>query len=74
MISDNSGNCCGGNPSCNVSQSIYTGKTDTGKGDSPRKVTKQYEKNYSDIFPNAFKPKWQKELENENVSKTKKLN
>ena len=38
-------------------------KTDSGKGDKPRKVTKQYEENYTEIFPNAFKPKWQVELE-----------
>jgi hypothetical protein len=66
--------CCGGNPSCSVSKSIYKGKTDTGKGDRPRQVTKQYEENYTDIFPNAFKPNWQTELENENLSKTQKLN
>ena len=34
-----------------------------GKGDKPRQVTKQYEENYTEIFPNAFKPKWQIELE-----------
>ena len=56
--------CCGANPSCNVNEkSIYTGKTDSGKGDKPRQVTKQYEENYTEIFPNAFKPKWQVELE-----------
>ena len=74
MITDNSG-CCGGNPSCNIGdKSIYTDKTDAGKGDKPRQVTKQYEKNYTEIFPNAFKPKWQTELENENVPKTQKIN
>ena len=66
--------CCGANPSCDVGNSIYTGKTDTGKGDKPRHVTKQYDENYTDIFPNAFKPSWKTELENENLSKTKKLN
>ncbi len=56
--------CCGTNPNCSVNEkSIYTGKTDSGKGDKPRQVTKQYEENYSEIFPNAFKPKWQVELE-----------
>tara|TARA_B100000900_G_scaffold413504_1_gene437668 strand:+ start:1717 stop:1923 length:207 start_codon:yes stop_codon:yes gene_type:complete len=63
--------CCNGSPSCNVSKSIYTGKTDTGKGDKPRKVTKQYENNYTEIFPNAFKPKWQVELEKQEKSKSK---
>ena len=58
----------------NEDKSIYTDKTDAGKGDKPRQVTKQYEKNYTEIFPNAFKPKWQTELENENLSKTQKLN
>jgi hypothetical protein len=67
--------CCGANPSCNLGDtSIYSGKTDTGKGDNPREVTKQYEENYQEIFPNAFKPKWQTQIENENVSKTQKLN
>lgn len=65
--------CCGADQSCDVGKSIYTGKTDTGKGDKPRQVTKQYEENYTDIFPNAFKPSWQTQLENENLSKTKKL-
>ena len=48
--------CCGANSACDVGKSIYTGKTDTGKGDTPRQVTKQYEENYTEIFPNAFKP------------------
>jgi len=55
--------CCGANPTCDVGSSIYTGKTDTGKGDKPRKVTEKYDENYTEIFPNAFKPKWQVELE-----------
>jgi hypothetical protein len=65
--------CCGGNPSCNISKSIYTGKTDTGKGDKPRQVTKQYEENYTEIFPNAFKPKWQTEIEKQSKSKSTKM-
>jgi hypothetical protein len=65
--------CCGGSPSCNVSKSIYTGKTDTGKGDKPRQVTKQYEENYTEIFPNAFKPKWQTEIEKQSKSKSTKM-
>lgn len=65
--------CCGANPNCSVSEkSIYTGKTDSGKGDKPRQVTKQYEENYTEIFPNAFKPKWQVELESEENGNTKK--
>jgi len=56
--------CCGSTPNCNIGdKSIYTEKTDTGKGDKPRQVTKQYEENYTEIFPNAFKPKWQIEIE-----------
>tara|TARA_E500000331_G_scaffold237433_1_gene227791 strand:+ start:234 stop:440 length:207 start_codon:yes stop_codon:yes gene_type:complete len=62
--------CCGANPSCDVGNSIYTGKTDTGKGDKPRQVTKQYEENYTEIFPNAFKPKWQTELEKQQPPKS----
>ena len=63
--------CCDPNNSCLPNnKSIYTGKTDTGKGDKPRKVTKQYEDNYTEIFPNAFKPKWQVELEKKKQPKS----
>ena len=41
-----------------------------GKGDKPRQVTKQYEENYTEIFPNAFKPKWQTELEKQQPTKS----
>lgn len=65
--------CCGANPNCNVGdKSIYSGKTDTGKGDTPRQVTKKYEENYTEIFPNAFRPKWQVELESEEDGNTQK--
>ena len=39
-------------------KSIYhpSWKSVAGKGDQPRQVTKKYEKNYTDIFPNSFKP------------------
>ena len=65
----NANQCCGANPSCDVGKSIYTDKTDTGKGDKPRQVTKQYEENYTEIFPNAFKPKWKEEIEKQTKSK-----
>ena len=42
----------------------------SGKGDKPRQVTKQYEENYTEIFPNAFKPKWQTELEKQQPTKS----
>jgi hypothetical protein len=65
--------CCGANPNCSVNgKSIYTGKTDSGKGDKPRQVTKQYEENYTEIFPNAFRPKWQVELESKQDKNTRK--
>ena len=59
-------------------KSIYhpSWKSVAGKGDQPRQVTKKYEKNYLDVFPNSFKPSWQTELEtetdaeNENLPKT----
>jgi hypothetical protein len=35
---------------------------DAGKGDSPRNISNQFKKNYDNIFPNAFKPKWMNEL------------
>ena len=39
-------------------KSIYhpSWKSVAGKGDQPRQVTQKYEKNYTDIFPNSFKP------------------
>lgn len=48
-------------------KSIYhpSWKSVAGKGDQPRQVTKKFEENYTDIFPNSFKPKWQIELEKE---------
>jgi hypothetical protein len=45
-------------------------KQTRGKGDKPRQVTKQYEENYTEIFPNAFKPKWQTELEKQQPTKS----
>lgn len=42
--------------------SIYNSANSHGKGDSPRKVSKVFEKNFEDIFPNAFQPSWQKKL------------
>ena len=50
-------------------KSIYhpSWKSAAGKGDQPRNTTKAYAENYESIFPNAFKPKWQLETEEENV-------
>lgn len=45
--------------------SIFNGINDAGKGDSPRNISEKFKKNYEDIFPNSFKPKWMKDLENE---------
>lgn len=45
--------------------SIFNGINEAGKGDSPRNVSETFKKNYENIFPNAFKPKWMKDLENE---------
>ena len=47
------------------SDSIFNGTNEDGKGDSPRNVSDQFKKNYKNIFPNSFKPKWMKDLENE---------
>jgi hypothetical protein len=35
----------------------------TGKGDVPRNISQKFKQNYNDIFPDAFKPKWMEELE-----------
>lgn len=47
--------------SCNT-DSIFNSANSHGKGDSPRKVTKDFEKNFEDVFPNSFKPSWSKHL------------
>ena len=57
-------------------KSIYhpSWKSAAGKGDQPRNTTKAYEENYESIFPNAFKPKWQHENEEqENIDAEKNL-
>ena len=55
-------------------KSIYhpSWKSVAGKGDQPRQVTKKYEKNYTDVFPNAFKPSWQIEIEESENNSSKK--
>jgi len=52
-------------------KSIYhpSWKSAAGKGDQPRNTTKAYEENYKSIFPNAFKPKWLLEVEEEEDAK-----
>tara|TARA_Y100001938_G_C7981518_1_gene374639 strand:+ start:310 stop:552 length:243 start_codon:yes stop_codon:yes gene_type:complete len=35
----------------------------TGKGDIPRNVSQEFKNNYDEVFPNAFKPQWMKDLE-----------
>lgn len=47
------------------SDSIFNGINEAGKGDSPRNISGKFKKNYDEIFPNSFKPKWMKDLENE---------
>lgn len=55
-------------------KSIYhpSWKSGAGKGDQPRKVTKKYEENYTEIFPNSFKPKWQIELDEQSSKESSK--
>lgn len=45
--------------------SVFNGVNEAGKGDSPRNISDQFKKNYEDVFPNSFKPKWMQNLENE---------
>lgn len=47
------------------SDSIFNGVNEAGKGDSPRNVSNQFKKNYENIFPNSFKPKWMQDIEDE---------
>ena len=50
-------------------KSIYhpSWRSVAGKGDQPRPTSQTYQKNYDSVFPNSFKPKWQLEVEEENV-------
>ncbi len=54
-------------------KSIYhpSWKSGAGKGDQPRPTSQTYQKNYDSIFPNAFKPKWQNEVEEQNEKDAK---
>lgn len=36
--------------------------SDAGKGDSPRNISDKFKNNYESIFPNSYKPKWMKDL------------
>ena len=62
-----------GKGACKVAtdKSIYNTKNAAGKGDQPRPTTQTYQKNYDSIFPNAFKPKWQFEVEERNEKDAK---
>ena len=46
-------------------------KSVAGKGDQPRPTSQTYQKNYDSVFPNAFKPKWQLEVEQEDADNAK---
>ena len=46
--------------SCNT-DSIFNHANSHGKGDSPRKVSDKFSKNFEDIFPNSYKPSWKKQ-------------
>lgn len=50
--------------SCNT-DSIFNGVNSHGKGDSPRNLSSKFKSNYEDIFPNSFKPYWQKSINEE---------
>ena len=54
-------------------KSIYhpSWKSGAGKGDQPRPTSQTYQTNYASVFPNAFKPKWQLEVEEQNEEDTK---
>ena len=55
--------CCKGACKVATDKSIYNTKNAAGKGDQPRPTTQTYQKNYDSVFPNAFKPKWQLDVE-----------
>lgn len=52
---------CGG--SCKSDTIFHVG--DAGKGDSPRNISNKFKKNYENIFPNSYKPKWMEDLKDE---------
>ena len=44
---------------------VFNDSHSAGKGDVPRNISDQFKNNYDDVFPNSFKPKWMKDLEDE---------
>ena len=44
---------------------IFNDSHSTGKGDIPRNVSDEFKDRFEDVFPNAFKPKWMEELDDE---------
>ncbi|MDA1237322.1 MAG: hypothetical protein O3A15_00050 [Proteobacteria bacterium] len=44
---------------------IFNDSHSNGKGDIPRNVSDKFKNRFEEVFPNAFKPKWMKELDNE---------
>jgi len=44
---------------------VFNDSHSTGKGDVPRNISEKFKENYNDVFPNAFKPKWMEEMEDE---------
>ena len=39
---------------------IFNDSHSAGKGDIPRNISEDFKSNFDDIFPNAYKPSWQK--------------
>ena len=63
--------CCKGACKVPKDKSIYKPRSAAGKGDRPRNTTHAYAENYESIFPNAFKPKWQLDVEEQKENDAK---
>ena len=42
---------------------IFNDSSSYGKGDVPRNISNEYKNNFEDVFPNAYKPKWMRDAE-----------
>lgn len=57
---DNFKKYCGDTGSTCNTDSIFNSSHESGKGDEPRNMGKKFKDNFDSIFPNSYKPYWQK--------------
>lgn len=61
---DNFKNYCKQNQMTCKRDSVFNDSHSAGKGDIPRNISENFKKNFDDIFPNSYKPHWQKNEQN----------